>query len=305
MHQESTRLNGSHPAPGVGTRKRAAEPEGSRQNIDGHLWLKPSDLVVDPDVQRNFDETHAKNLAREYDPALFGIGHASLRTDGRYYVLDGQHRIQAAILANHGHTPVLFRVYTGLTKDQEAKKFIDLNSKKKAIHSLDVYRLQVKAKNPIYVEVDRILTSFGLRVAAYRREGGISAVGALVNIYLGKVGNKPGKLIAGTPLPQGHLLSRTLNILSTAWKKERDAFDGILLNGVAAALHKHGADLDSQRMSHVLARTGTPTAVIGRIRSIQEMSRKSIAQSALEHIETLYQRGARGTPKKLKAVETA
>ena len=48
--------------------------------------------------------------------------------NGRYYVTDGQHTIEARILRNGGKDlPILCKIYTGLTMQQEALFFAEQN----------------------------------------------------------------------------------------------------------------------------------------------------------------------------------
>ena len=48
--------------------------------------------------------------------------------DGKYYVVNGQHTIEGRILRNGGEDlPILCKVYTGLTMEQEALLFAEQN----------------------------------------------------------------------------------------------------------------------------------------------------------------------------------
>lgn len=247
---------------------------------------------MDPEVQRRFDQKHANAIAKEYDPELFGLGTVSLRADGKYYAIDAQHRIAAALLAERGDVRVLFKVYRSLTPSEEAAKFRELNGHKKSVQALDDFRLAVTAGHPVFCDVNRIVESFGLRVAPHKREGGISAVTALLLIYQGKIGGKAAvSQVPANGLPKGQLLSRTLHILVTAWKKDRDAFDGVLLRGVAATVHKHGLSVDAQTFARKLAKSGTAAQAIGSIRGLQTLARKAPLVASIEWLEGVYTRG--------------
>ncbi len=263
------------------------------------VFLKPSEVSIDNAVQRAFDQTHANRLAKDYDPALFGLGHASLRTDGRYIALDAQHRVAAAQLAEQGEIPVLFKIYRGLTVEAEADLFLKLNALKKNVNAMDSFRVGLKAGHPSNVEIQRVLDSFGLRMAAHHADGGISAVVAITHIYHGRVGTKPRgpSPIGATTEP--HLLSRTLHILTKAWGKQRDAFDGTLLRGVAAFLNKHGTTIDAASFAKGLAKTSDPARMIGEIRSYRVTARKTAVLGAVDYLENIYNRG-RTVGKRLK-----
>lgn len=259
--------------------------------MNDYEWLRLSDLLVDPEVQRRFDPAHAKRIQAEYDPLQFGLGHASLRSDGRYYILDAQHRVNAGVSAGFGDTQGLFRVYRDLTLAQEAELFMKLQRNRKPPNALDLFRLSVKAGSVAHCDVKRIVESFGLQIASHQREGGVSAVRALLDIYQGKVDTKSAVQTPSSALPKGQLLSRALHILTTAWGKDRNAFDGILLKGVAALLHKHGVKIDAQRLAKTLAKSGTAMQAIGGIKGLQSLSRKTPTRAAIEYLEGVYNRG--------------
>lgn len=264
-----------------------------------YAWLKPSEIRVDESVQRRFDRTHANRIAKQYDPLLFGLGHVSLRADKHYYALDGQHRIAAAIESGDGDTAVLFKVYRGLDHAAEASLFLQLNANKKTPNALDTFRLSVEAGSPVHCDIVRILDSFGLRIAANHSDGGISAVIAVLHIYHGRVGTKPSDGEVGKAAPQSHLLSRSLHVLTKAWGKDRNAFDGILLKGIAGLLNKHGTAIDAVSLSRALAKRGGAPVVIGHIRSLAQLAGKTPLAAAVEYLEGVYNRG-RTDEKRLK-----
>lgn len=263
------------------------------------VWLRPKDIRVDPASQRPFDAGHANRIAKKYDPALFGLGHVSLRADGGYYAVDSQHRCAGATLAERDDEPVPFRVYKGLTLAQENQLFLDLNANKKSVSALDTFNKSCAAGNPINIDIVRILKLNGLRVAAHRAEGGVAAVVALLQIYQGRVGTKTTYEDAESAvpgMPGGELLNRTLAILVKAYKTEREAFDGVLMRGVAALILKHGTKLDTGALADALKRN-PPVVVIGNIRGLANLGGSSPVAAAVSHLEHIYNFGRRENKK--------
>ncbi len=83
-------------------------------------------LFADHAYQRELDEVRVLKMAANYRLALVGIVEVSDRGNGRYAILDGQHRW--AMVRDRSFdqvkTPHLpCRVHTGLTVDQEAKLY--------------------------------------------------------------------------------------------------------------------------------------------------------------------------------------
>lgn len=251
--------------------------------------LRPADVHIDPHVQRSLDKGHVARIAKEYNPDLFGMGHASLRADGLHYALDGQHRIEAAKVAHMAHVPVLFKVYTGLSTAQEAALFVKLQENRKAVHALDTFRLRVVAGDPVALDIKRILDSLGIAVAASYGNGTVSAVKALEDVYFGRCGAKRAKSQA-----EPELLEKTLLVLHTAWGGKREAFEGILLKGVAHVFKKYGEAVDADRLAKRLARAGTARSIVGEIHALKSFSKTTATSAALQVLQGIYNKSSRG-----------
>ena len=259
---------------------------GLMEHAEGVKKLRPSDVKIDPNSQRPFDQKHCDKIAKEYSPLLFGEGVASLRKDGDYYVIDAQHRVRGALQAEDD-TPVRYQVFKGQSLEEENDLFLRYNANKKQVSPLDTFNRSVAAGYEEHLDIVKILDRFGLQVAYGLRTGGISAVSTLMAIYSGKVlSGRQAKVPAG--LPQGQLLSRTLHVLSRAWGRNRDAYDGILMRGVAGFLAKHGPQIDADLLARKLAKEGVPPQIVGRIASLRSISKKQALTAAIEVLEGIY-----------------
>lgn len=267
------------------------------------VLLRPCEVLVDRDhdVQRDFKVYHAKAIAKDYEPALFGVGYVSLRADGKYYLLDGQHRSAAAIIAGRGADPVPYYVLRGLTIAREAELFDELNRHKLKPDAVSSFKIGVEAKNPVNLEIAKVLESFGLKVNSQRSEGTITAVASLISVYNGRLGIKPAhkEKSSKLDLPKTHLLSRTLQVLTKAWGRDRTAYDGILIRGIAAFIYKHDTKVEGSQLAGVLAKNSTPTRVIGQIKALKEISKITPAAAAVQFLEGIYNRNL-ALGKKLK-----
>ena len=77
--------------------------------------------------QRGIQRKRVELIARDFNEYTANEPKISFR-NGRYYVTDGQHTIEARILRNGGKDlPILCKVYTGLTMQQEALFFAEQN----------------------------------------------------------------------------------------------------------------------------------------------------------------------------------
>ena len=77
--------------------------------------------------QRGVERKRVELISREFNEYIVNEPKINFR-NGRYYVTDGQHTIEARILRNGGKDlPILCKVYTGLTMQQEALFFAEQN----------------------------------------------------------------------------------------------------------------------------------------------------------------------------------
>lgn len=255
------------------------------------LLLRPDEVRVDKDngVQRELRLAKARAMAKDYSPTLFGCGYVSARDDG-YYVLDAQHRCAASIMAGMGHVPVPFFILRGLSIAEEAAWFEKLNKNITPVSAFDRFNVGVTAGYPSNVDIVRILQTFGLTYGVKHRDGVVSAVDTLVQIYEMRIPGTGRKKNGSTGLPQGHLLSRTLQVLTKAWGIERNAFDGMLMRAVAGAINKHDVRIEGNRLASNLAKADTPARAVGKIKAIREASRVTIVAAGIQYIEGVYNR---------------
>lgn len=142
------------------------------------------DLRVDTRAQRELKEPHAAKIAAKFDIRMFGSAIISER-DGERYILDAQHRIEAAKLSGYkGKIPAV--VHDDLTIAEEAGMFLALNDKK-AVDPVDKFNARVTSGDPRAVEVDKVMASVGFGIApvsgAVSNNRAVQAVSSVENVY--------------------------------------------------------------------------------------------------------------------------
>ena len=87
----------------------------------------------------------------------------ALRADGKYWVIDGQHRVMAALLRDDiiDLPCVLFDI-DDITA--EAMGFWSANSNRRNVSSLDKYRALIVAKDPLVLRIDKLLKDHSIKV---------------------------------------------------------------------------------------------------------------------------------------------
>ena len=102
--------------------------------------INTKDLVPHPIAQRDFMQKHAEKIAREFKWDKYDPISVSFR-DGKYWVIDGQHRLYA-IKKNAGKDVVVIcRVYYGLTEVEEAEMFLRKGITQKKLSINDMFKV--------------------------------------------------------------------------------------------------------------------------------------------------------------------
>lgn len=147
------------------------------------MELRHTDLIVDHRAQRDLDQKRANAIGKAFDPALMGVPVVSKRPGGKYAIMDAQHRVAGAKVANF-NDPFMCEVHTGLTLQQEAEMFLRLNGGRSAPTPFSKYRVGLTAQEAPTVAIERMLCLLSLRVVKSRAAtGGIRAVGELYTAY--------------------------------------------------------------------------------------------------------------------------
>ncbi|MCC6352798.1 MAG: ParB N-terminal domain-containing protein [Verrucomicrobiae bacterium] len=185
-------------------------------------------MRVSVNAQRELKPARVVLLANEFDPEQLGYPVLNLR-DGYYWIIDGQHRIEAAKIfvgADWESQKLECRVYQHLTEKEEASMFDRLNNQL-AVTTFDKFKIRVTAGRQVEVAVARVVERAGLKIGRAKDEGAIGAVGTLVKIY--------SRADADT-------LARTLRII-------RDAFGDAgmtapVLDGIAHVCQRYNGALN-------------------------------------------------------------
>lgn len=182
-------------------------------------------------AQRELKEYRVNQLLAEFDLEQFGLPTVNYR-EGHYYIIDGQHRIEAMkrfLGEGFEIQHIDCRVYTGLTEVEEANMFDRLNDYL-VVSTFDKFKVRVTAGRPIENSVKRVVESLGLSVSRHKASGSVGSVGTLVRIH---------------QRSDPKTLERTLRIV-------RDAFgdagmESRVIDGIGYLCQRYNGALDDDR----------------------------------------------------------
>lgn len=162
-------------------------------------------------------------------------------SNGKYYVVDGQHTIEGRILRNGGKDlPILCKVYTGLTMEQEALFFAEQNGHSAPLTAGIKLRAKVVGgdapSKAFLAATNRVGLAFNydsLQLSDYR----ISCVGTALKLY-----NQMGEKI----------YCESLRLIVAAWEGKPDSFRASVLRGVMHFVELYHGEFSEERLIRAL-----------------------------------------------------
>ena len=166
--------------------------ETSMHNYAKTINLKPemrmihaSQIRIPTEYQRNLSQSRVMHIFHEFDVNLFSPLEVSLRADGYYYVMDGQHHYSAAMMMNVTYLPCI--VHRGLTIADEAAYFRAMNSSRKAPTPLAHFRAALVEGDETTARLQAIFDKLGITLSqngkGARRISAIGEIQKMVRMY--------------------------------------------------------------------------------------------------------------------------
>lgn len=197
-------------------------------------WVPIAKMRVSPVAQRELKQARVDHLATNFDVEQLGTPTVNHR-EGHYYILDGQHRIEALKQIGWGDQQVQCWTYDDLTDAEMADRFDRLNDVL-AVHAFDRFRIRVNAGRDIESDIDRVVRAQGLVVSRDKIDGAVGAVGTLRKVY-----TRGG---AST-------LGRTLRIIRDAYGDA--GLDAHVIDGIGHLCQRYNGQLDDQALVQKLS----------------------------------------------------
>ena len=197
--------------------------------------LSTGELYSGQPYQRPVLDRVVDKLVREWDPRLLTPLVVSYR-DGRYNLVDGQHRVCAMRKKNGGKdVTALCRVYHGLTYEQEAELYYKLDRAKGHLRLAHATKALVESgADAEIIEIKRLLENAGFVWALDKPTGEafeVEATRAVINAY---------RLLGGAAF------SRMLELTARTWHGAPSSVKASFLSGMALFLKTYETELDDE-----------------------------------------------------------
>lgn len=202
-------------------------------------------------------------IVAKYRPALLMPLPVSERPDDQFAVVDGQTRAKALERLEKPLAPCL--VYRGMTLQQEAGLFSDLQTQRRAMTSAARFRAEVVAEDPIAVGLNEVLAGRGFSVEPNVVEPRVfRAPAALLYVYHGADAKQSAKEVQDAAL-----VSRMLDVLASAWPDlPTTAKSSVMIKGMGLYLKKH-PNINDDKLTRILGKI-QPTELAHRADKLRE-----------------------------------
>jgi hypothetical protein len=212
-------------------------------------------MKVSQVAQRELRPSHVNKIIVEFDVEKLGVLTVNYR-DGHYYVVDGQHRLEALRSIGWGDQQLECATYAGLSEDQEAELFLQLNAVL-AVNTYAKYQVGVAAGRREDVHIRDILAEHGLKITSdSNTQGAVHCVATLKRLYRA---TGPANL------------DRTLAVVHTSYGDL--GMKATIVGGIGRVLDRYGSDIDDasliQRLSTV---PGGLNALTSRAQQTRQLS---------------------------------
>lgn len=188
-------------------------------------------LISGQPYQRSVRESRLRELTRKWDPGLLDPLVVSYR-DGKFYLVDGQHRVVIQRRMYGGDFNALCKLFHGLTYEAEAELCWKLDKANEKLNAAQSTNALVEAGcDPAIMEIQHLLLTNGFKWALGKRVPGeyeIAVVRAVTSAY--------------------HLLGsaafdRMLRLMAGAWDGAPCSLKGGFLSGFALFLKTYETEL--------------------------------------------------------------
>lgn len=203
------------------------------QNPGVSRFLSTNQLTSGLPYQRSVEKKDVRKLVREWDPRKLTPVIVSAR-DGKFNVVDGQHRIEAMRrMAKGKDVTIPCLIYTGMTYEDEAALYAQLDQGRKRLTLPQSLNAMVEAGTDAEImEVERLVDETGFVWALAKRTGKpfeIEATRALISAYrlLGVAG-----------------FSRLLALMAGTWRGAPNSLKASMLSGMALFLKTYEVELN-------------------------------------------------------------
>jgi hypothetical protein len=165
----------------IADRKVTPRDAGAKPEL---LWLPLDALVIDNDFQRPLGRTNwisIHKIAEAFSWSKFTPVVVAPIGDGRFSIIDGQHRCHGAKLAGISYVPCMC---VDLTVPEQAAAFGAINGQVTAISTYNIYAAALVARAPWAIACEQVVADAGARLMKGKGSQAAKKAGDIYTISL-------------------------------------------------------------------------------------------------------------------------
>lgn len=228
--------------------------------------------------QRKLRPTLVEEIRDRLEPRSLAVLEVVDRRDGKFWVKDGQHRVEGVSLrAAAAHAPghssdpyLLCHIIVNESIQEEAHDARTMNMRRKGWDAYNSWKSALVEKDPFTLQVKGMLDRWHVEVppsGPYRsdeRRSILFAIGSVVNLCHRESGFE--------------LTEKVVEVLRNAWPQDNEAFTSVMLMGVAQFLAEQWEFVDDQKLVAALRKTA-PAPMVDDARAMKANSRRAFSLS--------------------------
>jgi len=192
-----------------------------------YRMVKLSEILVDPLYQRELNQSKVEKILKHWNYDLVNAPKLSLRADGRFYVINGQHTVAALKIHEGEDTPILCKVYRGLTWEEEKDLFIQQNGITSDPTTFEKLRAEFNGGNVEIRDMVEAAAEAGVQVTFETKGEAFArckAHSALLSMY--------------KTLPRADYVN-ALQLITAAWKGQTESYQAGFIKGMTNIFKKY------------------------------------------------------------------
>ena len=216
--------------------------------------LNSAYLEIPAEYQRELSIPNIERMSAEFTEWIANPPKVSYR-DGHYFVFDGQHTIVTRKTMNGGaDLPIICKVYTGLTKEEEAILFSKQTGVSRPLTAGAELRAALVGKDPESLAFVKATESTGLRIGldSYREPWKIICIRTAFKEY---------------KTYGADLYKEALTMLAKGWEGDPDSLRSGILQGMVRFVALYQGEYDPDRLVKRL-RTVHPMTLVNDEKSL-------------------------------------
>lgn len=224
----------------------------------------PFNQLCKAGYNRGINRAHVNNIKRNFNPNLKQPAIVSLR-DEAYWIIDHQHQSQAEYELNgcNPNTPIECDVRTGLTYEQEAELYYELNTSQRPLQFTDKIIGKIEAKDVDALRFRDTVESCGYVIGG-NTNNALRAVSFAWKIFSKADGEEK--------------LRRILTLTQDCWPTNKDGAQKPIIDGLLLFFQYHGDEFKRDHFIKVFSMSD-PCEIVRQAKTFfHQMDRRSFSR---------------------------